>query len=248
MTLLSQLDQRWANILLGYNSAKPYTIGNFGCLITCLSSYVDKTPPKVNELLKANGGFAAGSGNFIWGKSSVLGLTEQYVSPRYTGPVTTQGLQKLKDILDAGYPVLCEVDFNPNTSGEEMHFVLIIRHEGDSFYAMDPWVGEIVNISVYGGPQRAIIQFRQYDKKLVIPAPQPQPQTATISDDEKRSLQVIKDAKVSFPQFQQLEAFSRDLVEKYTHPAIIAQSIAQPLANFSSSELLLELGKRLVGR
>lgn len=186
MTLYSQRDSRWSGIYLGDNTALPYTIGNYGCLITCLSSYIDKAPNETNALLRDNKAFQNG-GLFIWSKSTLLGLNQTYVSPRYDGPVTDQGIAKLKDILDQGYPALCEVDFNPNTSGEEMHFVLILRHDGDSFYAMDPWVGQIVNLSVYGGIKRAVIQFRSYDKKLDLNLPVPTTTTtpAVLNDQTK---------------------------------------------------------------
>lgn len=170
MTLYSQRDPRWSNIFLGDNKSQPYTLGNFGCLITCFSSYIDKSPDQTNSLLKENKAFVNG-GLFVWSKSSVLGLNQTYVSPSYTGLVTDQGVAKMKDIIDQGYPLVCEVDFNPNTQGEEMHFVLLLRYEGDSFYAMDPWTGEIVNLSLYGGIKRAVIQFRSYDKKISVNPP-----------------------------------------------------------------------------
>lgn len=174
-TLYSQRDNRWANILLGYNKNQPYTIGNYGCLITSFGAYINKTPIEINDILKANNGFDTNSGNFLWGKSNVLGLNQTYVSPKYYDAVPNDALQKIKNLLDQGLPLICEVDFNPNTTYEEMHFVLIIGYEGDSFYAVDPWVGEIINLSVYGGAPRAIIQFRAYDKKLQVPAPVTQP-------------------------------------------------------------------------
>src|SRR5258706_2344896 len=89
-----------------------------------------------------------------------------YLSPRYEGPVTTQGLARIREALDAGLPVLSEIDFNPNTNGEEQHYVLICGYDGDKLYAADPWVGKIIDLDVYGGPTRAVIQFRIYDKKL----------------------------------------------------------------------------------
>jgi hypothetical protein len=193
--LLSQRDSRWGSIFLGNNTVLPYNIYNYGCLITCLASYVNKTPAQVNQILKDNGGFEKNNGNFYWGKSTVLGLNQTYLSPSYTGLATAQGLQKIKDFLDQGYPLLCEVDFNPNTKYEEMHFVLIIGYEGDSIYAMDPWVGEIVNLSVYGGPQRAIIQFRAYDKSIsaiAIQPPTPTPAVPVPTNSQPME-QVIKD-------------------------------------------------------
>lgn len=185
--VLSQRDPQWANILLGYNKNLPYTIGNYGCLITTLGNYIGKTPTEVNEILKANNGFTKDSGDLIWGQVTALGLNQEYISPKYEDAVTSQGLQKVKDFLDQGFPLVCEVDFNPNTEGEEMHFVLLIGYEGSDFYAVDPWVGQIINVSVYGGPARAIIQFKAFDKKLEIIGTTP-----TVNADEQRGIDNLK--------------------------------------------------------
>lgn len=162
----SQRDSKWEKIPLGHNTSPVYSIGNYGCLITCLGCYLDKTPPEINDILKANGGFTSGSGNFIWSKCTALGLNQTYVSPKYTGPVTDQGIAKIKELINEQLPLLCEVDFNPSTISEEMHFVLIVGYDNDSIYAVDPWTGSEINLDVYGGENRAIIQFRTYDKKL----------------------------------------------------------------------------------
>lgn len=166
----AQRDSLWSNILLGYNTSI-YTIGGYGCLITCLASYLksldtQETPATVNKRLIDNQGFQSGTGNFIWTKSTVLGLTQTYLSPYYSNLVTDQGVQKAKDLLDQGYPLLTEVDFNPATYGEEMHFVLLCGYEGDVFYCMDPWQGNVVTLDNYGGFKRGVLQFRAYDKIL----------------------------------------------------------------------------------
>lgn len=164
--LLSQRNPAWASQLLGYNKSEPYTLGNFGCLITCLASQLGKDPVYVNKTLKDNNGFTANGGDFYWGKSTVLGLNQKYLSPKWSGPMPTSQIQKIKEFIDQGYPLLTEVDFNPNTTYEEMHFILICGYDGDNILAMDPWVGEIINLSNYGGSTRAIIQYRVYDLKL----------------------------------------------------------------------------------
>jgi len=162
----SQRDSRWGNILLGYNTNLPYTIGNFGCLITCLANYVGKTPTEINNTLKANNGFVSG-GLFVWGKSTTIGLTQTYVSPFYSDAVSTYGLNKMRELIDNGYPLLTEVDFYPSTVNEDMHFVLVIGYDdNDIFYAIDPWTGTEVNLTIYGGVKRAVYQFRAYNKKL----------------------------------------------------------------------------------
>lgn len=163
--LYSQRDSRWSGLLLGFNTDLKFSIGNYGCLITAYGMYVDKTPSEMNEIIKDANGFTNG-GLFLWSKSIAFGITQTYLSPRYDGPVTPQGLQKIKESLDAGFPAVCEIDFNPNTAGEEMHYVLLCGYEGDKIFAADPWVGQIIDLDVYGGPQRAILQFRLYDKTL----------------------------------------------------------------------------------
>lgn len=167
ITALSQRDPRWAGILLGYNTNSAYSIGMYGCLITCLSAITDRTPDVTNTILKNNNGFVSG-GNFVWGASTYLGLKQLYVSPSYSGPVTDLGVSKAKEYLDQQYPLLAEVDFNPATTGEEMHFVEIIGYDDgtENFIMMDPWTGEVISMDRYGGFRRAVIQFRVYDKKL----------------------------------------------------------------------------------
>lgn len=164
--IYGQRDSKWASILLGYNTQSQYNIGMYGCLITSLGNYLDKTPPEVNDILKANNGFTAGSGNFIWNKCEVLGIKQVYLSPYYDGQMTDFGLNKIKECIDNGFPLLCEIDFNPATEGEEMHYVLLNGYDGDAILAIDPWLGQQINLDVYGGAKRAIIQFRQYDRKL----------------------------------------------------------------------------------
>lgn len=170
-TIYSQRDQRWSSSLLGYNKNQPYTIGNFGCLITCLGCLVNKNPTEVNDILKANNGFVNG-GLFVWSKSSILGLTEIYKSPLYSGPVTNQGIGKIKSLLDEGHAVLTHVDFNPATTNDDMHWVLILGYdEPENFTIFDPWTGTITRLDVYGDTRKTIYEFRAYEPKLSIHDP-----------------------------------------------------------------------------
>jgi len=165
----SQRDSRWASVLLGYNTNAVYNIGNYGCLITCFANYLGKTPIEINDILKANQGFEKDSGNFIWLKSTVLGLTEVYSSPRYDDAVSTQGLAKMKQLIDEGRPLIAEIDFNPATIVEDMHFVLIHGYDEtkeETFFAIDPYTGTEIDLSVYGGVRRTLYRFRAYDKTL----------------------------------------------------------------------------------
>jgi hypothetical protein len=167
-SVFSQRDQQWASQFLGFNTKLPYTIGQFGCLITALGMYIGKRPDEVNNLLKDNKGFTEGSGNFIWSKCTVLGLSETYLSPYYKDPVTNQGIVKMKALLDEGKPLVTHIDFDPSDTDDDQHWLLIIGYdESEVFYAADPWTGQIINLDVYGGAKRCIYQWRCYDKILL---------------------------------------------------------------------------------
>ncbi len=189
----SQRDDRWRNILLGYNTNPTFNIGNYGCLITCFANYLDKTPIEVNDILKANQGFVNG-GELVWSKVSALGLQEVYCSPRYEDAVSSQGLSKMKSLIDEGRPLITEVDFNPSTVSEEMHFVLIHGYDEtkeDTFLAIDPYSGTEIDLSVYGGVRRAVYRFRAYNKTLPFDVPQ------VLNDEYKKKIQEYFNYEIS---------------------------------------------------
>ena len=160
---------QWNNVLLGYNTVAQYTIGMYGCLITSLGNYIGKTPLEVNQILKDNGGFTPGSGNFIWSKCTALGLNQYYASPYYSDPVTSQGITKMKALLDEGRPLLTHVDFDPKDPDDDQHWLLVYGYdEPEIFYAFDPWSGLDITLDVYGGVKRAVMEFKAYDKKLIL--------------------------------------------------------------------------------
>lgn len=169
----SQRDSRWGSEILGNNSptakdafGNPYNLYWYACLITSLGNYVGKTPAEVNQLLKDNGGYEAGSGNFIWAKSTILGLTQQYLSPRCQSvAMYATEVAKLREFLKNGYPALVEVDFNPSTDPEEMHFVLAVGYTDSEIIVVDPWEGQIETWAD-SAFQRNAIQFRVYNLKL----------------------------------------------------------------------------------
>jgi len=161
-----QRDPQWASSLLGFNTNPVFSIGMYGCLITSFGNYVGKNPSEVNDLLKANGGFTPGSGNLIWGKVPVLGLNQVYQSPYYADAVSAQGLNKMKEFLDAGFPLITHIDFDPRDPDDDMHWLLVCGYEGDNFFALDSWTGTLISLDVYGGVKRAVLEYRTYDKKL----------------------------------------------------------------------------------
>lgn len=161
----SQRSSQWGSIMLGYNTSLPYNIYNYGCLITSLANYIDKQPDEVNAILKDNNGFSGG-GNFVWSKSSSLGIKETYISPRCQAiPLYSTEVIKLREFIKNGHPALCEVDFNPATDGEEMHYVLAVGFTDTEIIVVDPWEGQYENWTD-AAFQRNTYQYRIYDKVL----------------------------------------------------------------------------------
>jgi len=160
----SQRDNRWGSILLGNNSLSQFNIYNYGCLITCFGNYIGETPQSVNSHKEM---FTNGGGDFIWGKSTAIGLNNTYTSPRFEDAVPSSEVVKMKGYIDQGKPLIMEVDFNPSTISEEQHYVLVIGYDDSGeFIILDPWTGSVVSLGVYGGVSRAMYTYRVYDKTL----------------------------------------------------------------------------------
>ena len=135
-----------------------------------------ETPDTFNEKVKAlkdaNGnpnGFTGG-GNLVWSAPErIWGVKCVYQSPYYDGPVTSQGVAKMKALIDENRPLICHVDFDPNDPDDDMHWVLVTDYKGDDFFCNDPWTGQHINVDVYGGsPERAVLEWRAYDPKVTI--------------------------------------------------------------------------------
>ena len=163
--ILGQRNPQWSSFTLGNNSGAPYTFGNYACGITSLGMITGKTPVEVNDILKKNGGFGPDDGLIQWTKAiKALGLNLEYQSPSWDGLVTSQGIAKAKSFLDQGKVLMAEIDFNPATTGEEMHFVVVNGYDGENFSIADPWTGNEKSFDTYGGFARAVINYRVFDK------------------------------------------------------------------------------------
>ena len=173
---LGQRDSQWSTIPLGYNKASdkdtsnnPFSIGYYGCLITCWAMYLSaigkiETPETLNQKLKDIKGYAPNSGNLIWNVLlGLYGLKEFYRSPYYSGPVSPQGLVKIRELLDASKPLITHVDFDPRDPDDDQHWILVHGYEGDTFFALDPWSGREITLDVYGGAKRAVLEYRGYN-------------------------------------------------------------------------------------
>lgn len=157
--VFSQQDSRWANSLLGFNTNSVYNFYNYACLITCLamlSKYYgkDENPQTINDKLKTVNGFVAGGGDYIYG-----GIIKLFgdIKERVTitpNALTDAQIGEIKTALDAGYPVMVQLDYNPRTVDLDSHFVLLVDYDPadeNNFTIADPIGGKLQSIKAYLG-------------------------------------------------------------------------------------------------
>lgn len=167
--LFNQRDSKWQAKPLGTSSS---TLGGYGCLVTCLAMLAkyygkDTDPDKLNTALVSINGFAAPKeaptqkNLYKWYE----GITKLYPDITITklqatpAALTTTDFNAIKAEIDAGRPVILQVDFIPATSLVDMHFVLLVGYEGTTYYVNDPWYGDKANLTRYGVPSATIQQY-----------------------------------------------------------------------------------------
>lgn len=138
---LSQRDPRWKGEALGFDT--PITIGSDGCALTCLAMLVngygfDETPSTLNARLKALGpgsGFLGGL--IVWG-----GLTRLFPKITFQRIVICRDqpapLQAIDQSLDAGQPLVIEIDSSP-APGLQNHWVVLYARQGGDYLMLDPY-------------------------------------------------------------------------------------------------------------
>ena len=141
----SQLDTLWGSIYLGES---PYTMAQYGCLVTAYASLfttVDSsvTPYNVVNYLNQHNGFLA-DGRLMIAKPFGMYPEEfeylGYHTWREEGQVANLSL--VLDKLSVA-PVIIQVDYKPGTSMLDSHFVLALREVDGDIVIMDPWAGDI---------------------------------------------------------------------------------------------------------
>lgn len=162
--VFSQNDPAWKGKTLGTKG----TIGAYGCLMTDIAmicAYYGKpeNPDSLNEKLKTSGGYASGN-LYVW-----AALTTIYPDIKYGGQwqtpdaLTAYQMSFIREKINAGYPVLFQIDTIPSTSGLDEHWVLAVDYEGDDFMVADPWDGVIKRITSWGvQPQKLIYAYAYY--------------------------------------------------------------------------------------
>lgn len=134
---LSQRDPKWKDQKLGGSNL---TLGSSGCAVTAVAMLLSgwgypETPETLNKKLKNNGGFMGAA--IVWGAVSSL-----YPKVRYKNLIICRDsnapLEEIRNSIEAGQPVLLEIDFSPQT-GLQTHWVVAYARAGNDFLVLDPY-------------------------------------------------------------------------------------------------------------
>jgi len=196
ITPLSQKDPRWGSVKLGTSNE---TIGGYGCLITSASMMLrhfgfDTDPGRLNDLLKANGGYHDGN-LFVWGSLEKIfnGVKFGY---RYNGAY----LDKVDAQLQAGKPVIVNVDMYPATSALDEHWVLIVGKVNGSYIINDPWYGTQFKFEdKYGAPSKGVRIVCTYNFDGAFTPPEPETALYRVKINEGVTALRIRSAPVESP-------------------------------------------------
>lgn len=236
LPLFSQRDSRWKNKKLGTSSN---TIGSSGCLVDCWSMVAkhygkDTDPDRFNEALKqltlsSGGGFGYAQDSalpklsdgtypkdlYIWGSInkiySDISETKMVQTPN---PVSSTQFSSIESEINAGRPVIVEVDFIPETSKADMHFVLIVgKSEDGKYIIIDPWFGDKSSLDRYGKPNVTIQRFIfTLGPTPIAPVDQP-------NDDQKRAVAVVTEGYNTLPNDSSkpgnMESYARSMVDQF---------------------------------
>jgi len=175
-----QQNPKWASEKLGTSAV---TIGGYGCALCALAMIekyynFDTDPLKLNQLLIDKSVYAERNLMKWWEINKV----NEFVSLKeWIDCLTTPApLDKIDAELEAGRPVICHVDLNPNQPGPD-HFIVIIGKTEDGHYIIfDPWYDEdsVFFDWRYGDPTKGIFRILAING----PVPQPEAPQPTIAD------------------------------------------------------------------
>lgn len=155
--LYGQRDSRWAGKHLGTSNT---TIGDYGCLVTCLGMLSKLTPDLMNdEMVKSN---------MFYGGNLVASFDISKIAPnikylntqgRYYAEVPASVMADLKEHLKTN-PAILEVDINKNVQGLQQHFVLAIEVQNDKIVILDPWTNAKTLLSPLYGTNDSLAIYR----------------------------------------------------------------------------------------
>lgn len=177
----SQQDPQWNEMQLGDG---PETIGRIGSGLTCVAMYASgwgltETPATLNRKLPSMGGYV--KQGIVW-----AALAKLHPQIKFTGltdcRTSAAPLADISSSLDAGQPVIVEVDFSP-AAGLQTHWILLYGKLGSDYLMLDPWpfpteTSQATLLSRYGQGttlDRAIKSIVWYKSNLAEPPKGPGP-------------------------------------------------------------------------
>lgn len=139
--VMSQRDPQWISKTLGFSRL---TIGNYGCVLTCLTMLLNRsfglqlTPPQVNEKLKSVNAFTGAL--ILWARVPLAFPQLKWVYRDYN----YNNVRVAWYVYGRGIPVMVEV--NGSKIGASKHWVLFIGNR----QMIDPWpIGGAVRPTSY---------------------------------------------------------------------------------------------------
>lgn len=137
--VLSQRDSRWSWKTLGFSTG---TIGNYGCLITCLTMIAKEGDVSAtNDKMKQFGDYAYGNYKSPFYSNLVVWANVPNAIPslKFVERLYTYDNEKAKNWLAKGYPVIVQVDGAPIGAPYVDHYIILV---GDQ-KCVDPWTGKV---------------------------------------------------------------------------------------------------------
>jgi hypothetical protein len=181
---LSQRDPRWKDVPLGFPD-EGQTLGEFGCTLTCLTMMANgfgfqETPATLNDKLRALGPGQGFIETLVVWQGVQQALNGLSLSRLVECRSVAAPMAEIDAWLDAGKPVIVELDMSPSP-GLQNHWVLIYARHGGDYLIHDPWTWPtesnaslVQRYGFSGGPARIITYCVFYDNPNFNPQP-PQP-------------------------------------------------------------------------
>lgn len=153
---LSQTDKMWSDRKLGTSQL---TIGEAGCLITCVSMLlqhydIDILPNELNAVLTFCDGYEDGNLMKWYTVAKVFGLK---IDSIVNCPFIPAPIQDISNWLSCNKKVICKVDAS-SEPGIQSHFILLID---PGFTYIDPYDGKIKRMN---NPEKDILFAIAYSK------------------------------------------------------------------------------------
>lgn len=132
--------------MLGQDTGHGKTIGNWGCLLVVynmMANYyglvINQLPGTYNDHMLL---FNAFSGPYLLPAAFLMAHSGRVSYEGFLNRDDNRMLPKISEWLAAGKLVPARVDFNPDTTAWEQHWVLLLNEVDGDYKIADPWTGE----------------------------------------------------------------------------------------------------------